>query len=1162
MRLAELNLLAYGKFTDCARQFPRSEHDFHVIIGPNEAGKSTVRRAIRELLFGMERQSPLGFLHPQSDLKLKAVLEAGIGNLEFIRTKQQKSLRSLADEPLSDGYLAAALGSLTEEAFIHLHSLDHTALVKGGRGIVDPSTSVSQMLFQAASGLESFAAVRDTLRERSAELFTARGKKNEYGAANERLALAQKMLKEVQVRSKDWVQASEALDNARSALSTERARRAELEQLRSAWERSRRLGSRIEQYDELLQELAGLGETLAFAANARATLEQGITELTMAAGITQTRETDVHARQEELTALELDETVTELAAEVMQLAQLCGQCVKYPTDVASRKNEVQLWLREALAHAKQFGWGEGEEEIRLRVPQDKVLRTLESLLKERGGLIEAERGAIETQNRQQQALDSVNQKLQDLGDSYYDPAVEVALDHALPYKSSAAKERTLRAAVESATTKLGNALTAFGRGTLDIEKLRQLQLPSRERITSIKAARQEIASHLSLRKSRAEESQLSAQALGLQVSQFEASNKVVTAPEVGVARRERDSVWGDIKAGALAVADGAPRLDANLRLADELADARTLSESAAASLQGLRDQHQAAKEQAESHAKLAEDKRRELDAFDATWTAQTTQWGIDDVELEDTHDWLAKRDAVLAAADELQGKESELRLEQGAAIDAGKALAGAMANARIEVAQDTVLAQMAARAEEYVEVAKAQRVTKQGLQQQHADAKGTLEQAKQAMTSKTEAVTQWNRRWSAALAAANLQVTDTAEVEAAIYAGREIRQLVAKVDDHRVSRIDMMEAELELLGNTARELAQELAPELLQGKPQEISQTLTTRLQRARAQADKHASATTALNEAQRHLKEAKARAELVKKTMGPVLQLALVEDPSLAIPLVEKADRRRHLQQEAHSAKLALERDSDALSLDKLRFELQEHPPVEAPGKIQEIKDRLEESDRVMTQLVQAEVTAKQALEGIDGSEKAAVAEAQRQEAIADMSTAGEEYVQLATASTLLKWAVDRYRDRKQGPLLERASSIFESLTIGSFRKLRIDYDQTPPALLAYRSEGAPVKVEGLSDGTRDQLFLALRIAALELQSEQGEPVPFIADDLFINFDDERSRAGLKALWNLSTKTQVIFLSHQEHLLPVVESLFSQVNVLRLEAGEAFAYARSTLAG
>lgn len=1154
MRLKELNLLAYGKFTDCRLQIPHSAHDFHVIVGPNEAGKSTVRRAIRELLFGMERQSPLGFLHPQSDLKLKAVLEAASGKLEFIRTKQQKSLRSLTDEALPDGYLATALGSLTEEAFIHLHSLDHTALVKGGRGIVDPSTSVSQMLFQAASGLESFAAVRDTLRERSAELFTVRGKKNEYGTASERLATAQKMLKEVQVRSKDWVQASEALDNARSAVSTERAKRSELEQLRSAWERARRLGSRIEQYDELLQELVDLGDTIAFVANAKAILEQGINELSMASGIAQTRESDVQARQEELAAMGLDEDVTALAAEVMQLAQLCGQCVKYPTDIASRKNEVQLWLREALAHAKQFGWGENEEEIRSRVPQDKVLRTLESLLKEQGGLIEAVRGAKETQGRQQQTLDAVDQKLQDLGESAYDPAVEVALTQAVPYKSSAAKARALGATVEAARARLTNALAAFGRPGLDVDKLRQMQLPSRERITSIKAARQEIASQLSLRKSRAEELQLSAQSLGLQVSQFEAGNKVVTAAEVGVARRKRDSVWGDIKVGTLAIADGAPSLDSHLRLADELADARTLAESDAASLQGLRDQHQSAKEQAESQEKLAQDKQRELKEFDATWTAQTTQWGIDEAELDDMHNLLAKRDAVLAADDELQSKEGELRLEQGAAADAGKALAAAMGTAGIEVVQSTSLAEMAAKAQEYVDEAKSQRVTKKTLLQQQADAKLALEQAKQAVTSKTEAVTQWNGRWSTALAAANLQVTDTAEVEAAIYAGREIRQLLVKVDDHRVSRIDMMQAELELLGETARKLAQELTPEMLESPPQEISQVLTARLQRARAQADKHALASSALNEAQRLLKDARDKADMVRKAMAPVLQLAQVEDPSLALPLVEKTDRKRQLQQEVHSAKIAIERDSDGLSLDKLRLELHEHEPVEAPGKIQDIKDRLEESDRTMTQLVQTEVTARQAFEAIDGSEKAAVAEAQRQEAIADMSTAGEEYVQLATASTLLKWAVDRYRDRKQGPLLERASSIFDALTIGSFCKLRIDYDQTPPALLAYRSKGAPVKVDGLSDGTRDQLFLALRIAALELQSEQGEPVPFIADDLFINFDDERSKAGLKALWHLSTKTQVIFLSHQEHLLPVVASLFPQVNVLRLEGSEALA--------
>ena len=56
MRLRQLELLRYGKFSDTLLEFPRAESDFHVIVGPNEAGKSTVRAAVQELLFGMRSQ--------------------------------------------------------------------------------------------------------------------------------------------------------------------------------------------------------------------------------------------------------------------------------------------------------------------------------------------------------------------------------------------------------------------------------------------------------------------------------------------------------------------------------------------------------------------------------------------------------------------------------------------------------------------------------------------------------------------------------------------------------------------------------------------------------------------------------------------------------------------------------------------------------------------------------------------------------------------------------------------------------------------------------------------------------------------------------------------------------------------------------------------------
>lgn len=98
-------------------------------------------------------------------------------------------------------------------------------------------------------------------------------------------------------------------------------------------------------------------------------------------------------------------------------------------------------------------------------------------------------------------------------------------------------------------------------------------------------------------------------------------------------------------------------------------------------------------------------------------------------------------------------------------------------------------------------------------------------------------------------------------------------------------------------------------------------------------------------------------------------------------------------------------------------------------------------------------------------------------------------------------------------------------------------------------RADGTLVVTKtGLSDGTRDQLYLALRLAALELHLAQATPLPFIADDLFIHYDDVRSRAGFEALAALPEKTQVIFLTHHAHLLGMVQEVFGgQVNVVHL---------------
>src|SRR4030066_146244 len=75
MRITRLDLLRYGKFTDKSVSLPGATKDFHLIVGPNEAGKSTLRSAIQDLLFGIETRSRYNFLHPHSEMRLGALIE-------------------------------------------------------------------------------------------------------------------------------------------------------------------------------------------------------------------------------------------------------------------------------------------------------------------------------------------------------------------------------------------------------------------------------------------------------------------------------------------------------------------------------------------------------------------------------------------------------------------------------------------------------------------------------------------------------------------------------------------------------------------------------------------------------------------------------------------------------------------------------------------------------------------------------------------------------------------------------------------------------------------------------------------------------------------------------------------------------------------------------
>jgi uncharacterized protein YhaN len=176
--------------------------------------------------------------------------------------------------------------------------------------------------------------------------------------------------------------------------------------------------------------------------------------------------------------------------------------------------------------------------------------------------------------------------------------------------------------------------------------------------------------------------------------------------------------------------------------------------------------------------------------------------------------------------------------------------------------------------------------------------------------------------------------------------------------------------------------------------------------------------------------------------------------------------------------------------------------------------------------------IEAEAALGKIDGEADAADAEQRAADAAARLSNLITEYASARLSSSIISEVIETYQQRYQGPLLARASELFATITNGRFAKIATDFEEDMTILVGVRANGKRETVSNLSSGTRDQLFLALRLAAIESHVANQEPMPVVVDDIVINFDDASASATFKVLSELSKKTQVLFFTHHEHLL------------------------------
>ena len=1149
MRFQRLDLLKFGKFSGRSIEFPAASRDFHLIVGPNEAGKSTLRSAILDLLFGIPTRSPHGFRHPLSELRLGALISGGTGTLEFHRAKAQKqTLRTPADAVLPDAALAPYLGSADRAFFDQMFGLDHTRLVEGGNSILSAANDVGQVLFQSAAGVASLGRVRDALLAEAEQIWTPRkAASRSYYAAQERLDQASTRLKESTVRTKVWADANGKVDALRADLDAARAQLTRLQVARSRLERVRRLAPLLRAWRESEVESVALGTVAELPVDAEATLVAAEREQAVAGKLLELRTAEVEKAQSEQGASQVDAALLALSTEIEALERLRVEYGPYAQAILHRHLEIAALWQGVGAACAQLDWPcESEQAVTARLPKLLVRRELGRLAREFSGLQQGVRAAETNEQAKRTEIESLTASLNALPAGEVKPGLRAALAAARAAGDTAATGRTLaqgRAKVQAA---LGTALGSLGTWRMEVDALKALVLPGLVAAARQSKERQALVTDLKAAQSRHDEQAAEVGRLALEIKQFTERHHPSTQAVVAMARLSRDEAWKAIRSGATSLDAGAERFEGTMHQADHVADARLDDVAEATQLQSLLQQAEREQHALAAREGLCTRRTMELARFDAAWAQAMADAGLAGMSLEDLADWLARRDSALAAA--VAAHDAQTNIDALAAtVDALRTrLAAAMRDAGLQPDAADDLADLCVVAETCCKQVDETRGRRDALAGQVEAARVMLAELSRKSAQAQTALATWRASWATALTRTGLAVdSEVASVEGALELIGSVEEKLGKMREIRSERIDTMNADLKRFEAEAAALAVRVAPDLTGSGAALVAQSLAARLAQAKQAQAEGARLKTVLRVANERATEAREAIQRALASLTPLKARAGVESNDALRIAIGQSDRKRLLESERAKAEDSLQAGGDGLARAVIETEIDGADLPQLTVELARIDEDIAHAVQRQSELSAAQADAARGLAEIGGSEAAAIAEAMRQEALAQMAEAAERYVKVYTAGRLLRWSIDRYREEKQGPLLRRAGAVFAALTLGSFTRLAVDFDKEPMELTGQRADGERVGIAGMSDGTRDQLYLALRLAAVELHLAQATPLPFIADDLFINYDDARARAGLQALGVLAEKTQVIFLSHHEHLIAAVRGVFGDtVNV------------------
>ncbi len=1156
MRIERLELAAFGPFTGRVLHFDSDLPGLHVVHGPNEAGKSSALRGLQALLFGFPPRTGDNFLHAYDQLLVGGRLRRDDGlALAFRRRKKAKNdLFDEADGPLGADALAPFLHGMGQDMFSSMYGIDHETLVRGGQGILDQEGEVGQALFAAGAGFASLRSVLKGLEDEADDLFKPRASTKALTAALARYKELQSQLRSASLAGHDWQKHSQALAEAEREVAALSARRDELSRSLHRLERLQRALPFLSRRRMLLEKLQEMGEVFAlaedFGLRRRALEEKGRTlRVRLDAAEARSRET-----AERMAALGADRTVIDHAEDIENLHQRLGAYRKGLEDrpgLDGRRSTFKIEAAHLLRRIRPELDVERAETLR---PGLAKRRTVQTLAQRHEAVFQGVRQAGTRLAELQRDLESRRAELAALGREADGSALALAIGAA---RKAGDLDEELRQRVADGQRLRGVCLASLERLGLwrgSLEAVPSLRLPLPETVNEFEAALQRRDEELRRLRQEEERAVQNLESLERELRAIEHAAVVPSEADLADCRARREEGWGllrrqwmdgeDIEAqsriyaveGTLPeayeqwVAKADLTADRMYREADRVQKhAHLLAgiESAGSVLEGLRGA--VAVELAEREALLSR------------WRDQWAPCGIEPLGPREMRAWRANFDDLGRKVEELDRARAELGVRQARRAELRELLLREL-EALGEAADRTgeELAPALRRAEAVADALGAGRVRRETLARSVAELSSAVGKAEVAADAARRQADEWREAWAEAMAFLGLAGGASPE-EAADYV-ETVQECLAKLDEEdvlrkRIAGIDRDARTFEddvrgvcrLVDPSAADLDAALAVGRLKAL---LAQAVREQTVRARLEED--------AAQAEREIRSLSEDMAVVGEGLAALRAEARVDDDEGMAEAERRFAAWSQLRGEADKVEADLAGMAEGGSLDDLESLAREHDADALPGRLAEL--RLELREKVEPRLQElAEVIGreKNELARMDGGDAAARVAEEMQEVLATISRLTGRYIRLKVASGVLRAEIERYRAANQGPLLSMASDLFRDLTLSSFAGLHADMDENDrPVILGLRPGGERVRVDGMSSGTRDQLYLSLRLASLDWRARNAEPMPFIVDDILINFDEARSAATLRALAAMADRTQVILFTHQAHVADLARGL------------------------